>query len=229
VLILPRLTLILLEFGDSGVLIVGLTGGIGSGKSIAAQTFRQLQITVVDADNVAREIVEPGTPELSEIIRHFGKSILTLKGHLDRAKLRKIIFSNSDEKIWLEKLLHPKIRSKIIEQLHSAPSPYAILESPLLIETNQKELVDRILLIDAPEDLQIKRTISRDNNSIALVQSIIKSQATRKQRQHLADDIILNDRDCQFLKDQITRLNQKYRKLAISNRKKHETDSLPNL
>ncbi len=196
--------------------IVGLTGGIGSGKSAASALFEKWGIHVVDADIVAREVVELGTPALKAIASHFGQSILTQEGTLNRAELRRIIFSNEREKSWLEDLLHPIIRQSTKEQLESAQSPYAILVSPLLIETNQKELVDRILLIDVPEELQIERTVKRDNNNEEQVKSIIASQAKRATKQKAAHDIIVNDQDLRYLKQEVAQLNKKYKRLAAS-------------
>src|SRR3989338_6241173 len=143
------------------MLKIGLTGGIGSGKTAATDHFQQLGIAVVDADVVAREVVVPGSPALAQIAEHFGAQILDHSGALDRAQLRKIIFSNPSEKSWLETLLHPLIRTEILRQLEQAHSPYAILVSPLLFETGQHLLVDRTLLIDAPEALQVSRATAR--------------------------------------------------------------------
>lgn len=180
--------------------VVGLTGGIGSGKSAAATIFAKLGVTVVNADNVAREIVEPGTEALKAIAQHFGQTILLDDGSLDRAALRKKIFSDAESsqtaKQWLENLTHPLIRQRIIEHLNNNKSEseadYRILESPLLMETNQHKLVDRLLLIDIPQSLQIERTMARDHNTKEQVDAIIAAQMSREDKQLLANDKIEN-------------------------------------
>ncbi|KZZ51337.1 dephospho-CoA kinase, partial [Oleiphilus sp. HI0122] len=174
------------------MLIIGLTGGIGSGKSAASAHFEKLGIHVVDADLVAREVVEPGKPALATIAKQFGADILNEFGGLDRTKLRAIIFSDTNAKRWLEALLHPIIRSEIIRQISNAESPYAILVSPLLFETDQHKLCSRTLLIDAPKELQIERATKRDNVSIDSIEKIIAAQMPREAKQKHADDIILN-------------------------------------
>jgi len=181
------------------MLKIGLTGGIGSGKSAATATFQSLGITVIDADIVARQVVEPNNPALSAIVDHFGPTILNPSQSLDRKRLRQIIFSNPDEKHWLESLLHPLIRDSIIQQLSSSLSPYTILSSPLLFETNQHELVDRTLLIDAPVALQLQRACSRDDTDEEQIRSIIDQQMSRQCKTEKADDIILNNEDLQSL------------------------------
>jgi len=196
------------------MLIVGLTGGIGSGKSSASELFEQLGVQVIDADIVAREVVEFGSPALNSISEHFGSDILDKQGALDRSKLREIIFSNPDQKDWLEKLLHPIIREQIISQLGLAQSPYAILVSPLLFETDQHELVTRTLLIDIPIDLQIKRASKRDDANAAQIQKIIASQLPRQCKIDQADDIICNDQDLEHLKQRVEKQHTCYLTLA---------------
>ena len=137
--------------------VVGLTGGIGSGKSTASQYFEQLGIQIVNADQVARDCVMPGTSALDEIINHFGKKIIDKNGDLNRSELRKIIFDNESAKMWLEQLLHPIIRDELILRINKAFSVYVILESPLLFETKQDSLTDTTLVIDSPIELQIQR------------------------------------------------------------------------
>lgn len=196
------------------MLKVGLTGGIGSGKTAATEQFQQLGITVVDADVVAREVVVPGSPALAQIAEHFGTQILDASGTLDRAQLRQIIFSNPSEKFWLEALLHPLIRTEILHQLGRAQSPYAILVSPLLFETGQHQLVDRTLLIDAPESLQVARASARDNNSVQSIRNIMANQMPRVQKLAMADDVICNDRDLAALQANVVTQHQKYMELA---------------
>lgn len=195
-------------------LIIGLTGGIGSGKTAASDEFQTLGITVVDADIVAREVVEPGQPALEKIVEHFGKHILLSDGTLDRAALRKLIFSSEDDKRWLEALLHPIIRAEIKRQLNEATSPYAILVSPLLFETNQAELVNRTLLIDVPVSLQLERASKRDQNSSEQIQKIIDSQLPREQKLKLADDVICNDHDLEHLMKQVHLQHKTYLELT---------------
>lgn len=195
-------------------LIIGLTGGIGSGKSTVARLFADKGIVVVDADQCARQIVLPGTPALESIRQHFGDQILLTDGSLDRAALRELIFNNAEEKHWLESLLHPLIFEEIAQQLQSAPSPYAILESPLLVEAGQSAICQRILVVDTTEEQQVKRAMQRDNNSRELIEAIMQSQATREQRLEHANDVVDNTKNTEHLLEQVTTLDQKYRELA---------------
>ena len=196
------------------MLVIGLTGGIGSGKSAVSNLFEQKGITIVDADIVAREVVEPGTQALKKISEHFGSDILTTRGTLNRPTLREIIFNDPTEKAWLEALLHPLIGESIFTQLHESTSPYTLFVSPLLLESKQKDLCQRILVIDAPESLQIARTTKRDNNDESLVQSSIDSQMPRQKRIKDADDIIINDQDFTHLENEVDKLHACYLKLA---------------
>ncbi len=164
----------------------------------------------MDADVVAREVVEPGTAALAEIGKHFGSDTLQADGSLDRKALRAVIFSNPIEKQWLESLLHPLIRTEIKRQLQDSTSPYSILSSPLLLETNQNEMVSRVLVIDAPEQQQIARTSARDDTNIEAVQAIMATQLTRQQRLQKADDVIVNDSDLDSLKVNVLALHKKY-------------------
>ena len=190
--------------------IVGLTGGIGSGKSAAAAHFAQLGVDLVNADQAARWVVEPGRPALARIAEHFGAEILQADGGLDRAALRARIFQDAGERRWLEQLLHPLIRREIIAALARATSPYAILESPLLIESGQSQLCQRVLVIDVPEAVQISRTVSRDGNDEAQVRAIMAAQASREERLKRADDVIVNDRDLAWLRQEVERLHHFY-------------------
>ena len=195
-------------------LIIGLTGGIGSGKSEASKRFAERGILIVDADIVAREAVEPNSFALKQISDHFGKDILNASGELNRSKLREIIFSTPSEKIWLESLLHPIINASIRQQLANASSAYAILASPLLLETKQFELVDRILVIDVNEQLQIERASQRDNNKPDQIKAIMQTQLSRQERCARADDIILNNGNIAALDEQVEKLHQLYLTLA---------------
>ncbi|MEC8428638.1 MAG: dephospho-CoA kinase [Pseudomonadota bacterium] len=195
-------------------LIVGLTGGIGSGKTAASDHFESLGITVVDADLASRVVVEKGRPALEQIANHFGSDFITDDGELNRARLREEIFASPEAKQWLEALLHPLIREEIQSQLQSAQSDYTILVSPLLIETDQHLLADRVLLIDVPEELQLQRTMDRDSNSAEQVKAIMASQASRELRRSKADDIVLNDGALTELQHKIEVLHQTYLELS---------------
>lgn len=194
--------------------VVGLTGGIGSGKSAASRRFEQLGITAVDADVISREVVAPGSEALQAIEQRHGKAILLDDGSLDRAALRQKIFSSPEEKAWLEGLLHPLIVNETLRQLEAADSPYVLFVSPLLVESGQKVLCQRLLVIDVPEDLQIERTIHRDNNPRDQVERIMASQASREQRLAMADDVICNDRNLKYLEQEVDLLHQRYLSLA---------------
>ena len=191
--------------------VIGLTGGIGSGKSTVARLFGDLGVHWVDADDVAREVVEPGTPALAEIAKHFGEQILTPDGVLDRAQLRAIVFQETEERAWLEALLHPIIREELIRQLNpeNYQLPYVLLVSPLLLETDQHELVDRIIVIDVPKDVQLERTMARDTNSREQVERIIAAQMSREDRLARADEVIDNDRPLEDVTRQVRELHER--------------------
>ena len=200
------------------MLVIGLTGGIGSGKSAAANLFRQRGITVVDADIASRQAVEKGSPALQSIARHFGPDSLLADGTLNRQRLREIIFDNPEQKQWLENLLHPLIRQFIADQLGQSVSPYSILESPLLLETDQHRLTARVLVVDVPEALQIERASERDQNTRKQIEAIIASQMPRERRCELADDIVDNSGDLKMLEEQIDKLHRQYLTLAKKDR-----------
>lgn len=193
---------------------IGLTGGIGSGKSAVSDHFEHLGIDVIDADIVAREVVLPGSPALIQITARFGNNIIQESGELDRQLLREIIFSSPEEKQWLEALIHPIIRDQIVKQLDASNSAYSILVSPLLFETDQHQLVDRSLLVDTTEALQIERATERDKNSKAQIQAIIAAQMSRECKLKQADDIIPNLTSLDELKRNVERLHQKYLELS---------------
>ena len=190
-------------------MIIGLTGGIGSGKSVVSETFEKLGITVVDADLASRVVVEKGKPCLEEIAKHFGNDILNENDELNRAKLREIIFNSDSEKLWLESLLHPAIAEQIKDELNASKSPYTILVSPLLLETNQRDFCDKVLVVDVPIELQMERTTKRDGVSEDQVKSIIKSQINRDERLQLADEIILNEGSIEDLEMIVRELHKK--------------------
>jgi len=190
--------------------ILGLTGGIGSGKSAVAEQFGRLGVHWVDADHAARWVVEPGKPALQRIVEHFGDAVLTPTGELNRAALRAQVFGNADERKWLEQLLHPLIRQEIAEHLARAQSPYSILVSPLLIEAGQYRQTNRVLVVDVPESLQVQRAMRRDQSSEAQIRAILSAQASREDRLRHADDVLVNDRDLAWLEAEVHRLHDFY-------------------
>ena len=173
--------------------VVGITGGIGSGKSAVTDYLETKGITVVDADKVARVVVEPGTSGLAAIAEHFGGDILLPDGTLDRAALRKIVFDNPDEREVLEGITHPRIREEIARQLSDASSPYVVLASPLLLESGQSSFADYVVVVDVPESVQLSRTMTRDDNSEQLVKSIMAVQLDRETRLARSDTSISNE------------------------------------
>ncbi|NAX20206.1 dephospho-CoA kinase [Vibrio sp. V39_P1S14PM300] len=192
-------------------LVIGLTGGIASGKTTVANLFRDhFGIDVIDADVVAREVVEPGTPGLKAIIKRFGEDILTPEGLLNRAALREKIFSDPAEKNWLNQLLHPMIRQKMRDDLQEVSSAYALLVIPLMVENDLQSMADRVLVVDVDEHTQVARTMVRDDVSEQQARAILQAQASREQRLAIADDVIKNDTENQKLLPQITKLHQKY-------------------
>ena len=191
-------------------MIIGLTGGIWSGKTAVSDLFQDLGITIVDADLASRVVVEKGREELNKISDHFGQDILTTEGELDRAKLREIIFNSEEEKLWLESLLHPAIAAQIKMELDSSKSLYTVLVSPLLLETEQKNFCTKVLVVDVPVEMQIQRTSERDNVSEEQIKSIIASQIDRDSRLEQADEVILNDGSIQDLKNKVKKLHIKF-------------------
>lgn len=192
--------------------VVGLTGGIGSGKSTVARLFGALGVHWVDADDVAREVVEPGTPALEKIAEHFGQGILLPDGGLDRAELRRIVFEAPEERAWLEALLHPVIRNELMRQLHpdNYSLPYVLLVSPLLLETDQHELVDKTVVVDVPVDVQIQRTMARDTNDREQVERIIAAQMPREEKLQKADKVVDNNLPMDNVEQQIKTLHQSF-------------------
>ena len=192
---------------------VGVTGGIGSGKSAVADYFASQGICIVDADIVARVVVEPGTKALMQITERYGNDLL-INGQLDRGKLRTIIFAAADERKWLENLLHPLIEQQIIKQLGQATSRYAVLVSPLMLETGQQALVDRVLVVDVPEPIQIERTMTRDQMTEEQARQILNSQISREQRLAKAHDVVDNSGSLAQLHQYLEPLHQRYLRLA---------------
>lgn len=199
---------------SSSPFVVGVTGGIGSGKTAVTDRFRALGIDIVDADLASRTVVEPGNDALAAIAAHFGADILLPDGALDRAALRRIVFQDPAAKQWLEQLLHPLIGAEIRRQLERATSAYVVFVSPLLVETSQRNFCDRILVVDVPEGVQLQRTMVRDNNDAEQVKRIIASQASRAQRLELADDVIENTGSLEQLHASVAALHERYLQLA---------------
>lgn len=195
-------------------MIVALTGSIGSGKSTVANYFAKLGIDVIDADQIAREVIQPNTPTFQEVVNHFGKKILDKDQHLNRTKLREIIFTHAEERDWLEKLLHPLITKVIQQRIQTSPSPYCIVVIPLLFEKGAHLKVNRVLVIDSSEELQKKRVQKRDKLTFSQVDAILKTQINRDARLNKADDIIHNEGSLDDLKLQVDQLHKKYLELA---------------
>ncbi|MCG8413211.1 MAG: dephospho-CoA kinase [Pseudomonadales bacterium] len=196
--------------------VVGLTGGIGSGKSTVAKEFAKLDVQVIDADQIAREVVEPGSTALNEISEHFGADIVDSNGELNRKALREIVFADHEAREWLESLLHPLIAERIQQRVATSQSEYCILESPLLLETTQADFVHRVLVVDVLESTQLTRTMERDSSPRATIEAIIQSQLPRKQRLEAADDILDNELPLQTLSARIKELHAQYLALAQS-------------
>ncbi|PML77590.1 dephospho-CoA kinase [Enterovibrio norvegicus] len=194
--------------------VIGLTGGIGSGKTTVANLFADRGIDVIDADIIARQVVEPGTEGLAAIVDKFGTDILDAQGMLDRGKLRAHIFSTPDAKEWLNALLHPTIRLEMLRQTQQATSPYCMLVVPLLIENGLQSLCDRVLVVDVSEQTQIERTTQRDSVDETQVKNILNAQASRKERLSFADDVVENECSNEELNAQVAALHSQYVALA---------------
>lgn len=195
--------------------IVGLTGGIGSGKSAAAECFHTHGIVIVDADAVAHELTGPGGAAMTELEAEFGKVVITLEGALDRAVMRKLAFAEPDVRLRLEQILHPRIRRLCDARCAAAPGPYVLLVVPLLIESgNYQQRCQRLTIVDCPEDIQITRVMARSGMSRGEIKRIMATQATRAQRLAAADDIIDNSGTVEALPPQIAVLHAKYLELA---------------
>ena len=194
--------------------IVGLTGGIASGKSSAGDAFARLGADVIDADRISRELVEPGRPALDAVVRHFGEEVLDRGGRLDRALLRARVFHEPAQKRWLEDLLHPLVREEIDRRIAVSTAPYVVLDVPLLLEGGHYGFVDRVLVMDVPEEVQLERALARDASSAAEVQRIIAAQIPRAQRLAAADDIIDNTGTREDLVRETERLHDFYQRQA---------------
>lgn len=198
-------------------MIIGLTGGIASGKSTVARLFGDHGARWVDADDIAREVVAPGEPALKAIVDRYGDAILTREGRLDRAALRALVFADEKERRWLEATTHPRVRERLVTRLsllRQQDAPYVLLVSPLLFESGQVDMVQRTLVVDVPEALQIERTTQRDDVDLAQAKAIVAAQMGRDERVSLADDVITNDGDLAALSEAVKALDATYRRLA---------------
>lgn len=194
--------------------VVGLTGGIGSGKTAVSDRFERLGINVVDGDRASRAVLAPGQPALAAVVEHFGPEVLAEDGSLDRAALRARVFADPGERQWLERLTHPLIAKYLHENLEAGDSRYSLLVNPILVESGQASRCDRVLVVDAPEALQLERTMSRDGNTEEQVRAIMAAQADRERRLAAADDVIVNDRGLEHLDAEVARLHELYLELA---------------
>lgn len=198
-------------------MIIGVTGGIASGKSTVARAFEALGVPWVDADDVAREVVEPGEPALAEIHERFGRRVLNHDGTLNRRALREIVFADPAQRRWLESVTHPRIRTRLVEhlaRLEASGAPYVLLVSPLLFESGQSEMADRCLVIDVPEELQIERTAARDDVDETQARAIVAAQMPRAERLARADDVLDNGGSEAEMRRRVAELDRRYRQLT---------------
>lgn len=196
--------------------VVGLSGGIGSGKTTVSDLFAALGVDVIDADVIARQVVEPGTSALAAIVDKLGSQVLNPVGELNRSELRQLVFSDQSLKNWLNQLLHPLIRQQMQKQTLAAKSNYCILSVPLLVESTLNTLVDRVLIVDVSEATQLKRTVLRDNSNVEQISAIMRAQATRAERLAVADDVIENEGQASDLVEKVAQLHQQYLSLAVN-------------
>ncbi len=192
------------------VYTVAITGGIGSGKSAVADRFAWLGVPVIDADVIAREVTAPGKPALAQILSEFGQDLASKNGSLDRAALRKIVFSDSSKRKRLEKIVHPCIHREITDALSALGSAYAVLVIPLLAESKRKYPIDRVVVVDVPQNIQIERVTARDNQSVDEVKKIISSQASRDERLAIADDVFVNTGSIEMLNVWVDQMHRRY-------------------
>ena len=193
---------------------IGLTGGIGSGKSEVSRLFAERGAPVIDTDLISRELVEPGQAALREIVEAFGAGILDPDGRLNRDRLRSQVFADPDKHRRLEAILHPRIRDRALERAETLEAPYCLLVIPLLVETRGDYPLDRILVVDTPREKQFERVVARDGLPRPEIEAIMRRQASREQRLALADDVILNDAGLDHLETEVARLDRRYRQLA---------------
>lgn len=204
-----------MQFSECNMtMIVGLTGGIGSGKSTVEKIFMALGVTVIDADQIAQSLSEPGMAGYQAITEHFGADVLQPNGHIDRRKLRDIIFNDEAERRWMENTLHPLVRHEMLTRAAQSNAAYCILSIPLLTETKNFDNIDRVLVVDAPEELQISRSCERDHMLPQQIEKIMQAQSSRDERLTYADDVILNDQSIDDLQHEVELLHKCYTKLS---------------
>jgi len=189
--------------------VVGVTGGIGSGKTAATDHFAKLGICIVDADLAARVIMQPGAQALTAVAARFGEDILQPDGELDRAELRRIVFADPEQRRWLEQLTHPLIAAEIMAQIEAAQSSYVILASPLLLETSQLQLCNKIVVVDVPEEVQLQRAMARDGNDEVQIRRIMAAQMSRQERLAQADEVLDNSGSLAQLQAAVEQLHQR--------------------
>lgn len=195
---------------------IGLTGGIASGKSLVADMFAELGVPVIDTDMIAREVVQPGQPALIEIRERFGEEMIAVDGNLDRRAMRKLVFENEAARHDLEAILHPRIGDETRRQADAAGGTYQLIVVPLLVDSQLRQFVDRVLVVDCEEDTQIQRLLARDEESLEPARRIIAAQASREDRLEIADDVINNDKSVEHVRDQVVDLDHLYRSLTGS-------------
>lgn len=200
---------------------IGLTGGIASGKSTVAQRFRELGVPVIDADESSRRVVAPGQPGLEAVVRRFGSRVLTATGELDRRALRELVFADPAKRRDLERLLHPLIRADMEAAARAAAGPYLVLAIPLLVESGDLERVDRVLVVDTEEALQLERLMARDGSGAEQARAILAAQASRAQRLEAADDVLKNTGTLAELRREVDRLHERYLALAAQKAAEH--------
>lgn len=196
------------------MLRIGLTGGIASGKSTVANLFAALGVDLIDTDAIARELVEPGTPALAAIREAFGPDVLTAGGELDRRRLRNIVFADAAKRRKLEAILHPRIRREALARAESSDAPYVMLAVPLLFESGFDRLVDRSLVVDCPETVQLERLIRRDDVAETEARAVMAAQMSRESRRQAADDVIDNGGSLESTRAQVLALHERYLDLA---------------
>jgi dephospho-CoA kinase len=193
---------------------IGLTGGIASGKSTVADMFAELGVAIIDTDIIAREVVQPGEPALNEIRELFGASVIEADGGLDRSAMRKLVFSNDQARRDLESILHPRIGASTRQQSDAADGPYQIIAVPLLVGSPLRQFVDRVLVVDCHQDIQIQRLMARDSESIEQARRILAAQSSREERLNIADDVVRSDESIEKTRQRVIDLDQQYRRLA---------------
>ncbi len=201
------------------VFVVGLTGGIGCGKTAVSDAFERLGVPVIDTDRISRELVEPGQAALTEIANFFGRECITDDGTLDRKWLRERIFSDASARTVLERILHPRIRHQVSARLGKLSTPYCVVVVPLLVESGMTEITDRVLVVDAPLRLQVERIMARDSVDEAHARRIVAAQADREQRLAIADDVIDNRGSVEQLEQAVATMHRKYQRQAESMRR----------